>query len=253
MTKTAEAKIGHNNPPTLEEELRTRHPALFIELSALKRRYARLNLTPETEDEANKLGAFVVDARAYLKKVDGIRTKEKEPHLVASRTVDNLFNSELRDVLNPLATTAGDNAATFLARLAETRRQAAAAEAAKATAAAAKLQERAAVAESKGKTVEADILNNQAGAVQHQANIADVRANASDRDLSRTGNVGSLKSASASMTDIVEGFTRDTVDLNALRPFLKEEAILAAAKMALALGTKVTGVVYGQKAKGSFR
>lgn len=86
--------IGDNNPP-LADRLAIDHANLLAEVDALA---ARANAAPKkiTDDASAEAVAKVrKDATAFFKNVDMIRTDVKEPHLQASRTVDDFFRPML--------------------------------------------------------------------------------------------------------------------------------------------------------------
>lgn len=83
--------IGDNNPPPLPEILAQNYAFLCAELETLAQRANEAPKKIVDEATAEAVVAIRKDATAFFKKADGIREQEKEPHLQASRDVDDFF------------------------------------------------------------------------------------------------------------------------------------------------------------------
>ncbi|MCX5516192.1 hypothetical protein C3941_19570 [Kaistia algarum] len=82
--------IGANHPP-LADRLALDHADLIAEVEKIAE---RANAAPrKIIDEATGEAVVAIrkEASAFFKKADGIRVQEKEPHLQASRDVDDFF------------------------------------------------------------------------------------------------------------------------------------------------------------------
>lgn len=234
---------GHNQPPTLEQEIKERHPKIFEDHKSMERRLklAVSKLTdapPVTEDDCNKLTVLVADANDVINEADKIRVKEKEPFQIGATTVDGLFNKGIRDVLGPLRDQLNRAAAKRRAEIAEAAQRAAAAEAEKLATAAAKKEEEAKAAEEAGDTRKADQKLAQADAGFDAAARAQATAGASLGDATRTqiGTGGGAVRAAVSAAMVCKSVIKADLDLEALRPFLKDTDLIDAVNRLLKAG-----------------
>ncbi len=125
------AVIGHNIPPTTAEILADRHAELLGEIKPLAERAASLPKKVTDDIVLGRLGAVVVEAKKLLKKVEGKRTEEVEPHLTGQRETNGFFNvykEQLKGIFEPLEQIATDyqnaKAAEAQRKLAEQARKA---------------------------------------------------------------------------------------------------------------------------------
>jgi hypothetical protein len=254
MSKTA--KIGDNNPPTLEQTLREKHKAIFDRLKAWKRKAEKADLNPKTVADCNALDALFGEGRDLANDADTVRTKEKEEPLEMGRKIDGVFNVGVRDevgVKGGLAERIKQAAADR--RLALTREDQRKAQevADKLAADAQKAADAAAAQEAKGNTRMADVKNNQADVIQGQAEqqAAFAAAPESTASKARFGGVTS----SVQGVRVCTSVDRDNLDLNAIRAFIKGDALVDAvnAKLKMDKDAVVTGAVIIERAKSSVR
>ena len=85
-----DATIGHNNPPPFDPDQHAAYVAQADEFIEATQKWLDL---PEiaSEDEASALTDQISGLRALFKQVDGARKDAKQPHLAASRAVDDAF------------------------------------------------------------------------------------------------------------------------------------------------------------------
>ena len=90
---SAVAGIGHNLPPTLTEELVSRHAALLAAIEAIVA--AELPMMVISDAAAAQVSSIGKEAMALAARVAVAHKIEKEPHLQAGREVDAWKNSTL--------------------------------------------------------------------------------------------------------------------------------------------------------------
>lgn len=259
-TTNPRAAIGGNNPPSAEEILKERHAALFGRKAAYDKQFKKLkDFTPETLDDCIKIEALFADARDLVNDADDARAKEKEPHLEAGRQVDNFFNVNFRDAIGTDRKKGGP-AVSLLQRASDRRlaitREEQAREAEKAEALrkeAEKAASKAAAQEERGQFRAADVSTAQAESLEHTAQAAEVRANQDVSQASKSS-AGGITS-SVKVEHVVTGIIRAKLDLESLRLFIKEEALIAAVQAYLRqTGEKsFDGAHVEERAKGNVR
>lgn len=252
MSKDTPPPIGHNNPPTLAERLKLDHADLFKRARAWTAKAKKADLKPKTEDDCAVLNKLFADGDALIKEAASVHTKEKEPFLRDGKIVDAAFNAGIRDVLKPDADEIRQAAADKLLAITRERQRLADIEADRVRERAEQLAEQAAKQESAGKVREADKTQAQAEALETEADRLEASASQGLRDASRTF-VGGV-SASVGAKLVCTGVDRPKLDLETLRPFLKEDALIAAVEAYLKAGNKtLTGAIIVEKAVGSVR
>lgn len=253
-------KIGDNKPPTTEELLKTKHKDIFDrrdKVLAKLKKAKREQANPQTRDDCAKLDALVVEALNVANDADTIREREKKEPLEQCKAIDGLFNGQVRDILGTDAKKGGlarelkQAADDRLLEISKAEKKAAQDAADAARAQADKIAAQAAAAEAAGRTKQADIKTNQVAALDKEADRHEAVALAPIQQVST--NVG----ASGIRTSVKGVFTctainRAELDLEALRPYLGEDALKDAVNACLKLTKAETfkGAIVVEKAVG---
>lgn len=250
------AKIGDNNPPTTEQLMKEKHAAIFQRLAAWQKKAKKAKLTPETLEECIALDKLFAEGRDIANDADSVRKKEKEPHLRAGQEVDDVFNKGVRDEVGVAAGLAKQILqASANKKLAITR-----AEQAAAAAEEERLRRQADAAEEKarqkaeaGDTKNAAVLENRVEALDSAADQAGhiARQDVAVASKVSTGGLSSSVAAKMVCTGILN---RNELDMPALLPFIKEDALIAAVNAYLGMGNKtMKGAVITEQAVGRVR
>lgn len=232
--------IGHNQPPDDIELLREKLDAQTLDLQRrvddLKTAEARL---PEITDDASAGDAadFVKMATAAIKDADAKRVDAKEPFLKAGRAVDGFFKG-LSDPLDSLRRRVEQRITVYL-RAKEARERAAREAEAK------RLRDEAEAREREARRLERARLDDEAArrrqeAAASAAEAAAVEAKtekAKPADLSRTrGDMGSVASLRRAWVGTITDVRK--VDLEALRPYIRPDALQKALNLAVQAGVR---------------
>lgn len=228
----AEAAVAlhHNQPPAdanpLRERLEADHAALVkraIELSEA------VDRAPETvdEDNAGRVADFIKQITGHMKALDGARVAEKEPYLAGGRTVDGFFKTWTDTLERGKKIVEGRLNVFLRAKAAEERRireeaeRIAREEAARIAREAA---EAAAKAQSDADLDRAIAAEDAARKAAADAAKAAQAADAKPADMARTrGDYGAVGTLRREVT--FDGLDRAALDLEALRPYLPQDAI----------------------------
>lgn len=241
-----------NNPPTLDAILKDRYSDLFKRTKAMLAKLKAASLAPQTKEDCAGLNKLVADAKALLKEADDSRTEEKDEFLRNCKTVDGLFNGDVRDVLKDPLQKVADAAAEKLLAITRAEQAAAAAAALKAQEEADKRAAEAAAAEAKGQTHTADLKLRQADAAADEADALTADANRDERQASKMTIGGVTQSVGAKL--VCTGVNKATLDYATLSAFLKEEDLIAAVNRYLGMGNReLKGAVVVEKAVGHVR
>lgn len=92
----ADARPGHNNPPTLKEELEAGARPLIEAQVGLELAKGALPAEAQSDDHVALITAWVVASRKLASETEKYRVEAKAPILVMQRTIDSFFNS-IRD------------------------------------------------------------------------------------------------------------------------------------------------------------
>lgn len=227
MPAAAAATIGHNHPPPLKEVLAENYAHFAREVEEIAGRANGAPKAVKGDADLDAVGVVVKDARSMLKRVDGARKDEKEPHLQAGRDVDAFFKG-LTDRLDRIATTLEERASEYQrAKAAEARRKAEE-ETRKAREREEEARRKAAAAEAAGKAGTAARAEGQAEAAAAKAEAAERAAEASTADLTRTrGASGTV--AGARTVQKVRVVDMAKLGLGPLGPYIDRDAIQKAA------------------------
>jgi len=249
------AVIGNNNPPSLTEVLKDKHAPIFDRLKKWEAKAKKADLAPQTLEACAALDKLFLDGKDIANDADSIREQEKEPYLRAGKEIDTVFNAGVRDVVGVKGGLAQKIADASAAKKLAVARAAQQAEREKAEALqreADKLAAKAKADEDAGRVKQADQKLAQAEAVAAAAGAADAASQADLRTASRSVIGGIKSSVSAAM--VCTGIIRKELDLEELRPFLKEADLIAAVNARLRNDTSpIKGAVLTEKAIGSVR
>lgn len=254
-----------DNQPPLEEALRVKHKPIFERLEAWKPKAEKaekaLAKKPlETIQDVEKLEALLIEGRDIANDADTVREKEKAEPFDICKRIDTLFNGGVRDIVGWDEKKGG--LAARLRRAAAERRVAigreeqarAAAEAQRIRQEAEAVNARAAEVTAAGDVKVGAVIANQAEAIHQEADKMAAKAEAPLAEATRSvvaGGGGVRVSADTKM--VCTGVVRKDLDLEALRPFLKEDVLIAAVNAVLATGEKtVRGAVIQEQAKSRF-
>lgn len=229
MTTATAENLGHNRPPPEADPIRERLESDYRDLLARQCELLEgFERAPEAinDDNAGLVSDFTKQIAACIKTMEKTRVAEKEPYLAAGRSVDAFFKKaeepleKAKKVLTARLTTyeREKEAAERKRREEEARKAREAEEAARKAAeeAAAKLEsdddlESAIEAEARAKQIAADAAKAQKEAAAKAA------------EMSRTRGDGSMSSL-RTFWDF-DSLNRDTLDLEALRPFIPQAAL----------------------------
>lgn len=221
------APIGHNNPPSDLEILNQKLAEKFAD--ERKTAYdlaAQANAAPKTitnAEEASLVTDIISGITKHDKVLESHREKEKSPHLAAGRAVDAFFKKgqdligTAKNSLNAVLT--AWQTAQAAAERARLEAKAAAEKQRAADAAAAAL-----ALEQANKPTEAAVALKQAVVAEEQAHVAQIATTAKASTLTRSY---STSGATASLRTVWVGEISDraTLDLEALRPHLSQDAL----------------------------
>jgi hypothetical protein len=247
-------KIGGNAPPSLTDQLKDKHAALLAKAKSWERKAKSANLEPVTIEDCVALDKLFADGRDLDNDGNSIREVEKKPYWDLGKEVDAVFHTGIRDVIGVKGGLAEQlNRASAQRKVAITKAQQAAqqAEAEKLAREAAKHAGAAQRHEEAGRNSQADVAFNRADAAADAANAAAAAASKDIGAASRT-TIGGITS-SVKVKLIATDINRATLDLEALRPFLRSADLIWAAQKALDQGFDVKGVVTREDIKGSVR
>lgn len=245
---------GDNNPPvqTREQELQAKHAKLFERRDAwLKAAKKLTGFAPKTAEDCAKLNKHFADGRDLLNDADGVREVEKKPFFLIGKEIDATFNGGIRDQIKPLAEGFRDTAAARLLALTREQQAKDAAEATRVRLLAEAQTQKAAEQESKGEVRLADATTAGAEAIHQAADRLETFATADVGEASKA--VASAGGVKASVTGkmVCDGVNRAEIDLEALRPYLKQTDLIAAANAYLAMGNAtLRGAIIVEKAVG---
>lgn len=238
MPQTQTAAIGHNQPPPLPEILKERHKSTFDKAKKWLTKAKKADLTPQTLDDCAKLEELFGEGRDIANDADKIRETEKEPFLKAGKEIDSLFNGDVRDAIGADPKKPGLARRILQAaserRLAITREEQRKADEAarKARVEADRLEEQAKKQEEQGKHRLADVTHAKVDAVDRHADALAAQAAAPVAEASRDRTAGG-RSVSVDAKLVCTGVVRAELDLEALRPYFDQDALVKAVNTAL--------------------
>lgn len=247
---------GHNRP-TLDiltkPELIEDNGPLIQEVDALKAQGQKLvdDLKPVADMTDTEIDTVLVSMigiqnqiTTLTGKIETARKEKKQPYYTIGQAIDGFYNSDLRDALAPVKTKIAVAGGPITVEKDRRAREVAKAAAAAAAAAEAERLQKAADLEAQGRHTEADIQMRAAEATSADVYRAENKAT-TPQNLGRTSSF-----AGSGGTRYEEAFSidRTKVDLEALRPFIDEEAIIKAAKRWRTINKNqdITGITVSQ-------
>ncbi len=103
--------IGHNNPPTIEEQVKERLADSHVGLIHEVNKYAEtINKLPEkvsNEKDAQNMTTHIKQLKDIAKQAEAARKSEKDEYFRSGKAVDEFFK-ELKDLLAPVTAKATD-------------------------------------------------------------------------------------------------------------------------------------------------
>tara|TARA_Y100000310_G_scaffold219805_1_gene221224 strand:+ start:1450 stop:2232 length:783 start_codon:yes stop_codon:yes gene_type:complete len=236
--------LGHNEPPLDAEPIKDRLTEDHADL--LKRRQELVDAQErvpacDTPEAAAKIGDYIKQLSSCMKDADGRRVKEKEPYLEGGRRVDGFFK-DVKESLEKIKAKCGKALTEYQKEVARQERIALAAKAEADAKAAKEAEEEAArkleVATADAHLEEAVEAEETAIEAADEAAKSQKAADQSAADLSRTRstNGGSVSSLHTIWT--FRDLDRETIDLEALRPYLTKADIEKALRAYIKTGAR---------------
>lgn len=247
------AEIGHNNPP-LSEVLPLNYSELLKEAEDLKAQFGRAPETIDDTDNANRATTFVKNVNTFVKSVDKARVEEKEPYLKAGREVDAFFKA--------IAASVDPVLKDMKKRLTDYQVKVAAEERARQKAEEERLAEEARKAQEEADRIAA---NAQSGAdidtaIAREAEAAEkiAAATKAEQAAEKSASTTAIKTGGATSTLrkewALKSLDKQSVDLEALRPFMKVEDLEKAARAYIKAGNHtLKGAVIEEEFKAVVR
>ncbi len=256
-TANERAAIGGNNPPSTEDLLKAKYPDIFDRAKKALAALKRADLKPKTREDCAKLTKLYVDAQNVANDANTVREKEKEEPLKTCTAIDKTFNGGVRDLLGTdpkkpgLAQQARQAADACLLALTRAEQAEAQKLADAARAEADKVAARAKADEEAGRIRAADVKNNQVEALDKEADRHEAAALAPTQQASVNVGAGGVRQ-SVKGVFVCQAINRPELDLEALRPYLKEDALKAAIDLMLKTtgATSLKGAIVTEKAVG---
>jgi hypothetical protein len=217
------AAIGDNRPALVTiDQLKTDFAHVETAIVALEARAAEAPLVLEDDEDLQVVTGLVGDFTKAAKRADELRDQQGRPHLEAQRTINTFFkafDARLKNAKDEI----GKRATAYMNKKAEAERQARLAAEAKAREAAAQKEREAAAAVQAGKASEAMAAQAAADELQARADHAADAATAKPSELARTQTDAGTATLQVSWEFEIESI--DSIDLEALRPFLPRTAV----------------------------
>lgn len=253
---TATATIGHNNPPPLREILAENYAHMAQEIGGIAERANLLPKLVRNDDDLDRIGVVVKDAKAMLKRVDAARKEEKEPHLQAGREIDGFFKV-MAERLDRIATVLEDRASEYQRQKAAEARRRAEEEARKLREKEEAERRKAEEAAAAGRGKAADRADLKAETLAERAAEAERQAEARAADLARTrGASGTLASAKTTMKVRIADLAAIQQSMGPLGPYIDSDAIQKAANSWLRVtkgAGKIPGLEVYEDVRATFR
>ena len=224
-----------NNPP-IADRLAVDYTDLLVEVEALASQANEAPRKITSEEDQAIVAGLVASARKLRARVDGARVAEKEPYLSGGREVDSFFKASIERM---------DRVAAAFQRIADDHARAAALEARRkadeaAAAARAEAQRQREIAERAAAAERSKV----AAKAEDKAVLADAKAEEAERaaaapasDLIGKSITGDGLSVTGREVWAFEITDYAEINLNALRPYLKRDAVEAAIKQFVKFNT----------------
>ena len=217
---------GHNQPPadSIGANLAEANAALLRLQAQLLAKLAKAPKAVTGEPAAKAAGALIREIRDLDAQLEAARVEQKEPYLSGGRAVDAFFK-ELAKPLDAGLTRLNRAITAWQDKVEEEKRRKAEAEAAAAEAEAARLAK---LAKRKDATEETEL---QAAEAALNAEEAQAEAELPAADLVRVRDEDGTITRKTEW--VCDGIDRDTLDLEALRPYFTEDSLLKAVRAAI--------------------
>lgn len=249
----APVSIGHNKPP-LQEVLADQYKNFAAEIEQIAERANNAPKAVKSDDDLDKVGVIVKDAKAMTKRVVQAKTTEKEPFLTGGRIVDGFFGA-MKERLDRIASVLQERADDYQRQKAAEARRKAEEEARKLREQEEAARRKAEEAAAAGKAGIAGRAEVKAETAAERAANAEQRAQASAADLARVrGASGTL--ATAKTVQRVRIADWNSLNLNDLKPYIDREAVQKAANSWLRVtkgAEQIKGLEVFDDVKASFR
>lgn len=230
---------GHNNPPSdmeiLQERITESNAEILKSTDELLTSAAKMPEVITDDEQAGKATDLIKELRGAWKKLESTRVAEKEPYMALTRAVDGFFNVP-KDKVETAAAKLKLPLDAWLKKKADEVRAAREAEEARLRAESQrKLDEAAELAKTAPKS--ADIMAVDAAVTQQQADHVGHSINAPAAGLARSrGTSGGVAGLRTRWVGKI--INRQTLDLNALRPYFTEDSLQKALNGAVAAGMR---------------
>lgn len=247
--------IGDNSRRlTTAERLAEDYEGFLADVNNWGERAKELPATVASDAALVAIADVVKDGRSILKRMDGARTAEVEPHLTAQREINAWFKAiaERVEKTNGILVSRSDD---YQRRKAAEARRKAEEEARLAREEAERQRKLAEEAAAKAKVSQMVKAENRADDAEDRARRAEAQSTASVADLTRTRSTsGTVVSAKTELTFRITDW--NSIDLPALRPYLKRDAVEAAIRSFMKIqgaSASLAGVEFYEDVKSNIR
>lgn len=235
VAENPRAIVGGNKPPLDADTLADMFAAEVADLEMIADRANSLPKKVASDETLIRFGDVAKDAAKLSKKLDSLRSAEKEPHLTAGRTIDAFFKAHT-ERLEKIATVIGDRATEYQREKVAAARRAAEEAARKAReaedAARQKAQEAADAQRHSAVARHEDRAEDHAERARQAEAIAAESAATLTRVRSTSGTVATTATSWAVEID------PPNLDLEALRPYFARDVLQKAANAWLRMSAK---------------
>lgn len=253
MNAPARTAAADDNRLPLVTVDQLRHDFAHVEtaIAALEKREAESAIVLEDDEDLASVTGLVGEVSRAIKRADELRDLQGRPHLEAKRIIDSFFRT-FDTRLGAIKTKISQRATAYMNKKAEAERQVRLAAEAKAREAAAQKEREAAAAIQANKPSEAHAAQAAADNLHAVADHAGDAATAKPADLARTQTDSGTATLAQSWEFEIENI--DSIDLEALRPFLPRTAIEQAMRAFVKSGRRqITGARVFPSTKAMFR
>lgn len=248
------AAAGDNFPPspTIPERLSEAYADIIADIDAIAGRANRAPKEVKTKDDFDAVGEIVKAATAAFKRADKARETEKAPFLKAGTEVDGWFRTP-KDRMSCIIEALTERANAYNKRIAAEQRAKAEAEMRRAREEENRRLEAARKAEEDNRLADAAKHTAAAEVAAEKAEAATIKATASVEEITKTTSAAGVKSAAKTVwKHEIQDYAK--LDVNAIKPYLKREAVDDAIKMAVKLGLReLSGVKIYEDTETKFR
>lgn len=244
--------IGDNRPALITaDQLAKDFPQIELFVAELEKAAAESPIVLEDDADMEVVNAIAVKLGSASRRCDKLRDETGRPLLEGKRVIDSFFKDFMAR-LDKAQAALGVRGTVYLRKKAAAERAKREAEEAVAREAAAKAQREAAEAVKSGNVEKAALAQAKADEHETRADQAADAAGAKVSELARTQTVAGSSTLEEKWTFEIEDL--NTIDLNALRPFLPQTAIEQALRAFVKSGRRqITGARIFPDTKARFR